>query len=56
MNGLTFVAYGVGGLLSADAIGNLNTTGHNWQIELFIGITALFIGGMTHLINKARGN
>lgn len=50
MAGLMFSAYGVGGLLLADSLANIGTTGHNWQTELFISLTALFVGGMAKLI------
>lgn len=55
MNGLILALYALGGFATADGIAYLNEPSHNWQAELFIGITALFIGGMVHLMKKAKG-
>jgi len=46
--------YFVATLLLADGLGNIETTGHNWGLEVFVSTTALFVAGMTHLILKNR--
>jgi len=56
MAGLAFTLYALGGFATADGLANLNTTGHAYGLELFIGLTALFVGGMVHLINNNRNN
>jgi hypothetical protein len=52
MEQAAFIFYGSGGFLAADALGNLGTAGHNWGLELFLGLTLLFVGGMAHLAHK----
>lgn len=52
MPNLSFIAYGVGGFLTLDALGNLTTAGHNSALEFIISANLLFAGAMLHLIKK----
>lgn len=42
-----------GSLLMADAIGNINTAGHNWGLEFMLASILLFAGALAHLASKA---
>ena len=51
---MILIGYLSGGLLMADAIGNIGTAGHNWGLEATIGLTLLSLGFITRLLSKGR--
>lgn len=52
---LMTIGYGAGGLLMADSLGNIGTTGHNWGLEFMVASILLFAGAMAHLAQKIGG-
>lgn len=38
----------------ADAIGNIETTGHNWGVEFMVASVLLFAGALAHLASKVN--
>jgi len=52
--GIMIIGYGAGGLLMADALGNIGTTGHNWGIEFMVASILLFAGVLANLAYKVN--
>lgn len=52
MTNLAFGLYFIGLFFTLDALGNLNTIGHNWTTELTLGLALGLIGGLIQFITK----
>lgn len=52
LNGVHFVGLFVGGLLTADALGNLQTAGHNVIAELSVALVALVLSFTAYTVKN----